>query len=175
VASTPSRPNIILMMADDLGWGDPSYNGGWINTPTLDTVAASGLRFDRFYSAGAVCSPTRASCLTGRNPLRVGVPNANSGHLGRDETPLSEVLDNAGYTCGHFGKWHLGTLTTLRNDSNRGAPGATAHYSPPWHHQYDTCCATGHYGWSGYGVAHRARGRHGVLVPVHGHQRCGRG
>ena len=141
-AATVSRPNIILMMADDLGWGDPSYNGGWISTPTLDSMASSGLRFNRFYAASAVCSPTRASCLTGRNPLRVGVPGANSGHLGRDETPLSEVLDNAGYTCGHFGKWHLGTLTTLRNDSNRGSPGATAHYSAPWHHQYDTCFAT---------------------------------
>jgi arylsulfatase A-like enzyme len=137
-----TRPNIILMMADDLGWGDPSYNGGWISTPTLDNMVSSGLRFDRFYSASAVCSPTRASCLTGRNPLRVGVPGANTGHLGRDETPLSEVLDNAGYTCGHFGKWHLGTLTTLRNDSNRGSPGAATHYSAPWHHQYDICFAT---------------------------------
>ena len=137
-----AQPNIVLMMADDLGWGDPSYNGGWIHTPTLDSMAASGVRFDRFYSAGSVCSPTRASCLTGRNPFRVGVPTANSGHLGRDETPLSEVLDDAGYTCGHFGKWHLGTLTTLTEDSNRGRPGADSHYSPPWHHQYDTCFAT---------------------------------
>jgi len=137
-----NHPNIILMMADDMGWGDPSYNDGWINTPSLDSMASSGLRFDRFYAACAVCSPTRASCLTGRNPFRVGVENANAGHLGRDETPLSEVLDNAGYQCAHFGKWHLGTLTTLRNDSNRGEPGLTAHYSPPWHHQYDTCFAT---------------------------------
>ena len=140
--AAPPRPNIILAMADDLGWGDPSYNGGWINTPNLDTMAGSGLRFDRFYAACAVCSPTRASCLTGRNPFRVGVPTANQGHLGRDETPLSEVLDNAGYTCGHFGKWHLGTLTTLTQDSNRGGPGSVAHYSAPWHHQYDTCFAT---------------------------------
>jgi arylsulfatase A-like enzyme len=103
------RPNIVLMMADDLGWGDPSYNGGWINTPTLDAMAASGLRFDRFYAASAVCSPTRGSCLTGRHPLRLGISNANSGRLGTDETPLSEVLDRVGYATGHFGKWHLGT------------------------------------------------------------------
>ena len=136
------RPNIVLMMADDLGWGDPSYNNGWINTPALDAMAAEGLRFDRFYSASAVCSPTRASCLTGRNPFRVGVPTANAGRLGEDETPLSEVLHGVGYKTGHFGKWHLGTLTTQRSDSNRGAPGNTGVYSPPWQHGYDFCFAT---------------------------------
>jgi len=144
VVSSPGdeRPNIVLMMADDLGWGDPTYNGGWINTPTLDLMAASGLRFDRFYSASAVCSPTRGSCLTGRTPLRLGIPDANSGSLAADETPLPEVLDGIGYATGHFGKWHLGTLTTLRRDSNRGAPGSTAAYSPPWQHGYDHCFAT---------------------------------
>ena len=90
------RPNIILVMADDMGWGDPSYNSGWINTPALDAMAAEGLRFDRFYSASAVCSPTRGSCLTGRHPLRLGIPHANLGRLEADETPLSEVLDGVG-------------------------------------------------------------------------------
>lgn len=144
------RPNVILVMADDMGYGDPSYvsdeidhvDSGWIRTPHLDDMAASGLRFDRFYSASAVCSPTRASCLTGRNPFRVGVPSANRGHLGRDETPLPEVLSSVGYRCGHFGKWHLGTMTTLRRDSNRGDVGNTEEYSAPWHHGYDTCFAT---------------------------------
>ncbi|MEO0510455.1 MAG: sulfatase-like hydrolase/transferase [Verrucomicrobiota bacterium] len=151
------RPNIILIMADDLGWGDPSYNSrkvfledgitphpdrGWIQTPNLDAMAANGLVFDRFYSASAVCSPTRASCLTGRNPIRVGVPGANTGKLRMDETTLSEVLKSKGYTTGHFGKWHLGTLTTLRRDANRGRRGKTAHYSGPWHHGYDECLVT---------------------------------
>jgi len=151
------QPNIILVMMDDMGWGDPYYNSmtvtladgvtphpdrGWISTPTLDTMAANGLRFDRFYAASAVCSPTRASVLTGRNPMRVGIPNANAGKLGFDETPLSEVLSGAGYRTGFFGKWHLGVLTTVRYDSNRGAPGATGVYSAPWHHGYDACFAT---------------------------------
>ena len=151
------RPNIILCMADDMGWGDPGYNSmqvtladgvtphpdqGWIHTPTMDAMADHGIRFDRFYAASAVCSPTRASCLTGRNPFRVGVPGANSGRLGFDETVLSEVLTAEGYACGHFGKWHLGVMTTLTDDSNRGGPGADSNYSAPWHHGYDYCFAT---------------------------------
>ena len=155
-AAASSRPNIILAMADDMGWGDPGYNSrrvtdpagtphpdqGWIQTPVMDAMAANGLRFDRFYAASAVCSPTRASCLTGRNPFRVGVPYANSGRLGFAETTLSEVLAANGYRCGHFGKWHLGTLTTLRTDANRGSNGNTSAYSAPWHHGYDFCFAT---------------------------------
>ena len=140
------RPNIILCMADDMGWGDPGYNSasvtladgvtphpdrGWISTPNLDLMASSGIRFDRFYAASAVCSPTRASCLTGRNPFRVGVPTANSGSLGRDESSLSRLLSRLGYRCGHFGKWHLGVMTTLTNDSNRGGPGSQNHYHDP--------------------------------------------
>jgi arylsulfatase A-like enzyme len=154
LSSAAPRPNIILCMADDMGWGDPGYNSrtvtmpdgsphpdqGWISTPTLDAMAASGLRFNRFYSASAVCSPTRASCLTGRNPFRVGVPTANAGRLGFGETPLSEILSAEGYRCGHFGKWHLGSMTTLRSDSNRG--GNAGVYSAPWHHRYDVCFAT---------------------------------
>ena len=151
-----TRPNVILIMADDMGYGDPSYINGsvlktdgmphpdqdWIQTPNMDAMAAAGLRFDRFYSASAVCSPTRASCLTGRNPYRVGVPYANSGYMGADETPLSELLAAEGYATGHFGKWHLGTMTTLRNDANRGAPGNTSEYHAPWHFDYDECFAT---------------------------------
>ncbi|MDB4541610.1 sulfatase-like hydrolase/transferase [Akkermansiaceae bacterium] len=150
------RPNIVLVMADDMGWGDPGYNSmnvtyadgsphpdqGWINTPTMDAMAANGLRFDRFYSASAVCSPTRASCLLGRNPFRAGVPFANQGRLEFDESPLSEVLSEVGYRCGHFGKWHLGAMTTLRDDANRGGVGSEGIYSGPWHHRYDACFAT---------------------------------
>lgn len=155
-AADTTRPNIILIMADDMGYGDPSYmnasvlqaNGtahpdqSWIYTPNMDAMATQGLRFDRFYSASAVCSPTRASCLTGRNPYRVGVPFANEGYMDSDETPLSELLSAAGYATAHFGKWHLGTMTTLRADSNRGAVGNTDEYHPPWHFDYDVCFAT---------------------------------
>ena len=84
VAHTQNRPNIILMMADDLGWGDTGYNGNKIiKTPYLDQMAAEGVQMNRFYAASAVCSPTRASVLTGRNPYRTGVFNKNLNDLNR--------------------------------------------------------------------------------------------
>ena len=121
-------PNIILVMCDDLGWGDTGFNGNQIiKTPNLDMLAAKGITFSRFYSASAVCSPTRGSCLTGRNPYRLGIPNANSGRLKEEEITLPELLKQKGYATGHFGKWHLGTLTTQVKDANRGRPGDSTH------------------------------------------------
>jgi len=106
-----NKPNIILCMADDLGWGDPGFNGNsTIKTPHLDRMAQAGMRFTRFYSGAPVCSPTRGSCLTGRHPYRYGIFFANSGHVRKEEITLAEALKSQGYTTGHFGKWHLGTL-----------------------------------------------------------------
>ncbi len=104
------RPNIILVMADDQGWGDTGYNGHErLKTPTLDEMASSCLRFDRFYSAAPVCSPTRGSVLTGRHPNRYGC--FSWGHTLRpQEVTIAEVLRTAGYRTGHFGKWHLGPV-----------------------------------------------------------------
>lgn len=106
-------PNVILLMADDLGWGDVKCfrPASPIDTPHLDQLAATGLKLTRFYSGAPVCSPTRGSCLTGRHPLRYGIRTANDGHLRSDEVTLAELLKSAGYATGHFGKWHLGTLT----------------------------------------------------------------
>lgn len=118
--ATASRPNIILMMADDLGWGDPGFNGNTvIKTPHLDAMAKAGLRFDRFYSGAPVCSPTRGTVLTGRHPYRYGIWTANEGHLRKQEVSLPEILKAQGYTTGHYGKWHLGTLDP--NFSGKGA------------------------------------------------------
>jgi len=137
------KPNIILCMADDMGWSDPGFNGNKIiKTPNLDAMAKAAMRFTRFYSGAPVCSPTRGSCLTGRHPYRYGIFFANAGHMLKEEFTLAEVLKTQGYTTGHFGKWHLGTLTTKEKDSNRGGPGGAKHYSPPWVNGFDVCFST---------------------------------
>ncbi|MCO6457743.1 MAG: sulfatase-like hydrolase/transferase [Pirellulaceae bacterium] len=109
-AQTGDRPNIVLVMADDQGWGDMAYNGHpLLKTPHFDAAAAAGLRFDRFYAAAPVCSPTRGSVLTGRHPNRYGV--FKWGYPIRpQEVTLAEALRSAGYATGHFGKWHLGSV-----------------------------------------------------------------
>ena len=131
-----TRPNIILVMADDQGWGDMAYNGHPnIHTPNFDEAAASGLRFDRFYAAAPVCSPTRASVMTGRHPNRMGV--FKWGYPMRpQETTLAEALKTAGYATGHFGKWHLGSV---RNDSpaNPGRNGFDRWVSAPNFYEND--------------------------------------
>jgi len=137
------RPNIILIMADDLGWGDTGYNGhAQLKTPHLDAMAGAGMRFDRFYAAAPVCSPTRGSCLTGRHPYRYGILNANSGHMRRGEQTLAAILKRQGYATGHFGKWHLGTLTKRLKESNRGGPGGVKNYRPPWEVGFDESFST---------------------------------
>jgi arylsulfatase A-like enzyme len=132
-------PNVILIMTDDQGWGDVGYIGHpHITTPALDEMAANGVVFKRFYSASPVCSPTRGSVLTGRHPNRFGINWANIGHLEEEEITLPELLKDKGYATGHFGKWHLGTLTKDVLDANRGGkPQHAEHYAPPTDHGYD--------------------------------------
>ena len=140
---TPDRPNIILIMCDDLGWGDTGFNGNEIiKTPNLDLLASKGVVFNRFYSASPVCSPTRASCLTGRNPYRMDIPTANSGHMKIKEVTLPEILRKHKYKTGHFGKWHLGTFTSRIKDANRGKPGVSEHFSIPTQHGFDEFFST---------------------------------
>jgi arylsulfatase A-like enzyme len=137
-----NRPNIILMMADDLGWGDPGFNGSRIiHTPNLDAMAKAGIRFTRFYSGGPVCSPTRGTCLTGRHYFRYGVTHANEGMLPKQEITIARMLKPLGYRTGHFGKWHLGTLTRDIKDGRRGGPD-TKTYMPPWEHGFDVSFST---------------------------------
>lgn len=139
----PAKPNVILCMTDDQGWGDTGYNGHpALRTPNLDQMAREGIRFDRFYSGAPVCSPTRGSCLTGRHPYRYGIFFANVGHMKKEEITLAEVLKIQGYTTGHFGKWHLGTVTRKVKESNRGGQRGVKHYSAPWENGFDVCFST---------------------------------
>ena len=106
-ANDLSRPHIILVMADDMGWGETSYNRNAIlKTPHLDAMAGNGLRFDRFYAGAPNCSPTRATVMTGRSNDRCGVENHGFA-LRRQEKTIAQALRAAGYVTGHFGKWHL--------------------------------------------------------------------
>lgn len=143
-AVAAEKPNIILMMADDLGWGDVQcFNPDTpIKTPELDAMAAAGMQLNRFYSSSPVCSPTRGSSITGRHPFRYGVYYANTGKMKTEELTIAELLKTQGYTTGHFGKWHLGTMTTEIKDANRGGPNNTKEFSPPWLHGFDTCFST---------------------------------
>lgn len=104
-----SKPNIILVMADDQGWGDVGYNDHpFVKTPELDAMAREGFVFDRFYAAAPVCSPTRASVMTGRNPIRTKVTN-HGRYMRPHEQTIAESLKAAGYVTGIFGKVHLGS------------------------------------------------------------------
>lgn len=123
--------NVILLMADDLGYGDVGFTGNEnIRTPNLDDMACSGVTLDHFYAASPLCSPSRASCLTGRNPFRQGIFAAHTAGMREAETTIAEILSKHGYRNGFFGKWHLG-WTIPDKTQQRGF------YSPPWHHGYD--------------------------------------
>lgn len=110
LAAPSDPPNVVLVMADDQGWGDMAYNGHpHLKTPNFDAMAREGIRFDQFHAAAPVCSPTRGSVMTGRTPNRFGC--FSWGHTLRpQEVTIGEVMQKAGYRTGHFGKWHLGSV-----------------------------------------------------------------
>lgn len=130
-----SKPNIIILLADDLGYGDLScYGSQSIETPNIDSLAMEGMRFNNFYAGSAVCSPSRASLLTGKYPLRFNIRahfDDDKAHLPESTTTLPEILKKDGYSTIHIGKWHLGGLRPMDYESRaankKANPGPLQH------------------------------------------------
>lgn len=118
------RPNIVIILADDLGWADVGYHGSDIETPNIDRLANEGVRLNRFY-ATPFCSPTRAALMTGRDPLKLGVAYSvlmpwENGGVSLDEHFLPESFKAAGYSTAMVGKWHLGHTIEQHTPNARG-------------------------------------------------------
>jgi arylsulfatase A-like enzyme len=106
-ADPPKRPNVVIVLADDMGWRDTGYHGNTVvKTPHLDDMASKGLRFDYFYPGQQMCSPGRFAILCGRNPCRTGLHHL--GAMRPQEITVARILKDAGYRTAQFGKWHLG-------------------------------------------------------------------
>lgn len=144
-AAADSRPNIIVMLADDLGWSDVGFHGGDIDTPSLDRLAAEGVELSRFYTT-PICSPTRAALMTGRDPMRLGVvygvimPWMNHG-IHPAEHFMPQTFQAAGYQTAMVGKWHLGHSLQAFHPNERGFDHFFGHlhtevgYFPPFGNQ----------------------------------------
>lgn len=138
--ATQGKPNVVYIMADDLGWGDISAHGGGVPTPNIDRLFSQGVEL-RNFMGWCVCSPTRAMLLTGRHPIRVGTAPEVGGELATEETTIAEGFKANGYRTGVFGKWHNGedpntpefqaafkdAFKDMPNKKHSGGHGANAH------------------------------------------------
>nr|WHW29698.1 putative arylsulfatase [uncultured bacterium] len=142
IAAGADKPNIVIMVMDDLGYADPGFRGSGIDTPAIDRLASEGMALERFYVA-PICSPTRAALMTGRNPMRLGVGYSvilpwDSGGVHTDETFMSESFRRAGYQTALVGKWHLGHSQQNLHPNARGFEDFYGHlhtevgYYPPF-------------------------------------------
>ena len=130
-AAMAARPNVVVILADDQGWGDLSVHGNTnLSTPNIDSLARDGALFDRFFVC-PVCSPTRAEFLTGRYHPRGGVWSTSTGgeRLDLDEKTIGDTFKGAGYAVGAFGKWHNGTQYPYHPNA-RGFDGGSTDSAP---------------------------------------------
>lgn len=144
-ATDAQRPNVVVVLADDLGYGDLAcYGHKIIKTPHLDRFARQGLRLTSCYSAAPNCSPSRAGLMTGRTPHRVGIhnwiPHLSPMHLRRSEITVATILRSAGYSTCHVGKWHLNGRFNLS-----GQPQPSDHGFDYWFSTQNNALPTHHY------------------------------
>jgi len=160
-----ATPNIVFLVADDLGWNDVGYHGSEIQTPNIDAIAESGVRLERHYSY-PWCSPTRAALMTGRSPLEIGVHGPFSPNHGRglptDEHLLPQSFAAAGYQTIATGKWHLGNAHVKYFPHNRGFDRFYGHTSPGI--DYFRHTAAGAYDWQRNGKSARDEGYSTSLI-----------
>ena len=137
-AKQTRHPNIMVIMADDLGYADVGFNGCTdIPTPNIDRLAASGARFTSGYVTAPICGPSRAGFITGRIQSTFGwygnpsAPFDPKQGLPSGIKTIAHFMQEQGYVTGGIGKWHLGTLTKTVTESNRGGERGIDHYSPP--------------------------------------------
>ena len=134
----PSPPNVVVILADDQGWGDLSLHGNTnLSTPNIDSLAADGAMLERFYVC-SVCAPTRAEFLTGRYYARGGVRGVSTGQerLNVDEVTIADTFEQAGYATGAFGKWHNGTQAPY-HPNYRGFAEFYGFTEGHWGHYFD--------------------------------------
>ncbi len=134
--------NFIVILADDLGWADVSYNGGEIHTPVIDDLCKNGIKLNQFY-AQPICTPTRAAIMTGRYPFRYGIQQIvwpwNHHGLPLSEKLISQFFKEAGYETHALGKWNLGHVTKQYFPNERGFDsfyGAYTGSTDHWSHTY---------------------------------------
>ncbi len=132
-AADAPPPNIVILLADDLGWADVGYRGSDIHTPNIDRLAKEGMRLERFY-ATPFCSPTRAALMTARDPIKLGVANAvvmawDNGGVSPEEHFMSESFRDAGYDTAMVGKWHMGHTIEQHTPNARGFDHFYGHFN----------------------------------------------
>jgi arylsulfatase B len=161
-SNTISKPNVVIIVADDMGWADVGYHSARVQTPNLDQLSSEGVELDRFYVA-PTCTPTRAGLLTGRYPIRFGMgrsalPPYRKFGLPAAEVTLAESLAERGYEeRGAFGKWHLGHLESRWHPLSNGFTEFEGHYNgaidyfshkffgePDWHANYEPVAKEGY-------------------------------
>jgi len=173
VKSRPANatlPNVVILLADDLGWADVGYRGSDIQTPNIDSLAKDGMRLERFY-ATPFCSPTRAALMTARDPIKLGVAHSvlmawSNGGVSPKERFISQSFKDAGYQTAIIGKWHLGHTLEQHTPNARGFDHFYGHFNTDVDY-YSHRFASGHdFQENGVSVKHEGE----YATDVHGNQ-----